>query len=437
MFFAHIQYPIIDLRPFLNDESKRELPGFPAPMANTWLRNFGHVRERRTDTCPYYIAENKFCEAHNAVRFEKLPLFIGRKHYMSLFLHNINNNNPLWMKSPSSLYYPLYDKVCKFRRFRSDGDFKSCFEMGLIINPISESFYEAYNELKRLSVDVKSYTSKKRMIRTPLFKLGGHICKLYESSTLVKKTRSKIIYPGRPSIVFIDYSQGDYSNYKITHLKEFNILGIDLYHYNDYDEDSWIIVPPGYDCDKKLLASIRRAILAISLEKEALLSAYNFLLLNHGKRGINETKVLRYIKNTQEKLLRHVRFDIPQRPIIDILFKMDFNNNKAFYYDIINLISKVGDKYIEDKGKFIVNDFNKLCIKLEFNEWRKKIIEQLETTDDKVLRRKLKQLRNICITEDRDKFWAFIYDHKIDDFFRNIFCNWVSNYFWEYIKLFL
>ena len=94
-------------------------------------------------------------------------------------------------------------------------------------------------------------------------------------------------------------------------------------------------------------------------------------------------------------------------------------NNKSFYYDIVNLITRVGDKYI-------VNDFNKLFIKLEFDEWRKNIIKLLETTNDKELRGKLKQLRDICIAEDRDKFWAFIYKYKLDVIGLNIFSNWLT-----------
>lgn len=407
MLFVHIQFPIIDFRHFLNDEFKRELPVFPAPTTNTWLRNFGHVRERRTDTCPYYIAENKFCEAHNAIKFEKLPLFIGKKSYES------SHGKCNWIE------YPLFDKICKFRRFRSDGDLKSCFEIGMEINPIDISYFcFAHWELRDLFVDVKSYT-KKRKKRTPLFELGNHICQLYEKSTNIKKTPVKAVYSGRPVFVYIDYSNRSYKDYDIISHREFYRMGIGLKHYKRDDESFWIIIPWKYHYDKKLLASIRRALLALSLEKEALLSAYNFLFSNAGKGYINEEKVLRFIKKTQEKLLKQVRFDIPQSSIVDVLFKIDFENNKSFYYDIVNLISKVGDKYI-------VNDFNKLFIKLEFDEWRKNIIKLLETTNDKELRGKLKQLRDICIAEDKDKFWAFIYKYKLDVIGLNIFSNWLT-----------
>jgi len=409
MLFAHIQYPIIDLRPFLNEELKRELPVFPLPNTNTWLRNFGHVRERRTDTSPYYIAENKFCEAHNAVKFDTLPLFIGKKQYES------SHGKCSWIE------YPLFDKICKFRRFRSDGNLKSCFEIGMETNPIDISYFcFAHWDLKKILVNVKSY-SKTKKIRVPLFELGNSICKLYEDSTSLKKTPVKTVYSGSPFVVYIDYTNGTYRDYDMISHDEFYRMGIGLKHYKCDNDNFWVIIPWKYHYDKKLLASIRRALLAISLEKETLLSAYNFLLLNAGKGYINETKVLSYIKNTQEKLLRQVRFDIPQRSIVDVVFKIDFDNNQAFYYDIINLISKVGDKYI-------VNDFNKLFIELEFNEWRKKILKLLETVDDKDLRRKLKCLRDICISEDRDKFWDFIEKYKLDVIGLNIFSNWLTRF---------
>ena len=410
MLFAHIQYPIIDFRQFLNDEYKREVPVFPAPNANTWLRNFGHVRERRTDTCPYYIAENYFCDAHNAVRFEKLPLIREKEQNEYDFLGKTIYSERV-----------IFDKICKFRRFRSDGNLKACFEIGMETNPVFDNACSAHWELKELFVDVKSYTSK-RQIRKPLFEIGNQICKLYEDSTSIKKTPIKTVYSGSPFVVYIDYSNSSNDNYSVVSYKEFYRMGIGLKHYKHENDNFWIIVPWKYHYDKKLLASIRRALLAISLEKEALLSAYNFLILNADKSYINEEKVLCYIKKTQEKLLRRVRFDIPQSPIVDTLFKLDFENNKAFYYDIINLISKFGDKYL-------INDFNKLFIKLEFNEWRKKIIKLLETTDDKDLRGEVKQLRDICIAEDKGKFWTFVYKYKFDDIFRNVFANGLYDLF--------
>lgn len=427
MLFAHIQYPIIDFRPFLNDEFRRNIPVFPAPSANTWLRNFGHVRERRTDTCPYYIAENFFCEAHNAVKFETLPLIRGKKQEEYRIGRRKFHEEHL-----------IYDKMCIFRRFRSDGNLKSCFEIGLLSNPENDSILFAHQELEELFVNVKSYT-KGKDIRVPLFEIGNHICKLYDDSTSIKKTPVKTIYSGSPCLMFIDYDSISDGDNNFISYPEFGKLGIKLkhikkYYYNNYG-DVWIIQPWGYHPDKKLLASIRRALLAILLEKETLLSTYNFLLLNAGKGYINETKVLNYIKKTQEKLLKKIRFGIPQSPIVDILFKIDFENNIAFYSNVIDLISKVEDKYIAD-------DFNKLFIELEFNEWRKKITNLLENFDscryqlhksenstisDKELRKNLKQLRDICIEGDSRKFWDFFNKRTLKTIILNIISNLLSN----------
>ncbi len=400
---------------------------FPAPSANTWLRNFGHVRERRTDTCPYYIAENFFCEAHNAVKFETLPLIRGKKQEEYRIGRRKFHEEHL-----------IYDKMCIFRRFRSDGNLKSCFEIGLLSNPENDSILFAHQELEELFVNVKSYT-KGKDIRVPLFEIGNHICKLYDDSTSIKKTPVKTIYSGSPCLMFIDYDSISDGDNNFISYPEFGKLGIKLkhikkYYYNNYG-DVWIIQPWGYHPDKKLLASIRRALLAILLEKETLLSTYNFLLLNAGKGYINETKVLNYIKKTQEKLLKKIRFGIPQSPIVDILFKIDFENNIAFYSNVIDLISKVEDKYIAD-------DFNKLFIELEFNEWRKKITNLLENFDscryqlhksenstisDKELRKNLKQLRDICIEGDSRKFWDFFNKRTLKTIILNIISNLLSN----------
>lgn len=424
MLFAHIQYPIIDFRPFLNDEFRRNIPVFPAPSANTWLRNFGHVRERMTDTCPYYIAENFYCEAHNAVKFESLPFIKGKKQEEYRIGRRTFHAEHL-----------IYDKMCIFRRFRSDGNLKSCFEIGLLSNPEDDSILHAHQELEELFVNVKSYT-KGKDIRVSLFEIGNQICKLYDDSTRIKKTPIKTIYSGSPCLMFIDYDSISDGDNNFISYPEFEKLGIRLkhikkYYYKNYG-DVWIIQPWGYHPDKKLLASIRRALLAISLEKETLLSTYNFLLLNAGKGYINETKVLNYIKNTQEKLLKRIRFGIPQSPIVDILFKMDFENNIAFYSDIIELISKVGNKYI-------ANGFNKLFIELEFNEWRKEITKLLDNSDlcsfqlhkqgnytisDKELRKNLKQLRDICIEGDPRKFWDYFNRRNVKN---TIIINIISN----------
>lgn len=416
MFFAHIQYPIIDLRYFLNDELKREIPVFPAPKANTWLRNFGHVRERKTDTSPYYIAENYFCEAHNAVKFEQLPFFAGKEQYK----YYINDDELDWIKYT---HKPFFNKICQFRRFRSDGNLKSCFEIGLETNPAHYDIGTAHSELRKLFVNVKSY-KEDRKIRVPLFELGSQICKLYEDSTSINEAPVKTIYSGSPTIVYIDYDYSNraFQNYNVISHSEFFNLGFGLFRYNNNYDNCWIIVPWEYKYDKQLLASIRRALLAISLEKEALLSAYNFLLLNAGQDYINENKVLRYIKNTQEKLLRQVRFGIPQSSIVDALFKIDIKNSRPFYRDIINLISNVEDRYI-------LNDFNKLFINIEFSEWKKEIIKLLKTTDDKAQRRKLKQLLDSCIVEDSKKFWALINQFKIDDVIVNIISNLITRLF--------
>ena len=411
MLFAHIQYPIIDFRPFLNDEYRRNVPVFPAPSNNTWLRNFGHVRERRTDTCPYYIAENFFCEAHNAVKFETLPLIkekrrekykIGGRTYCDEYLK--------------------YNKICKFRRFRSDGFIKSCFDIGVLSNPgYDDSIFHVHRELKDIFVNVKSYTKEKK-IRVPLFEAGNPVCKLYDDSTSIKKAPVKTVFSGSPCVVFIDYDFISDDDRHFVSYPEFEKLGIGLKHiqksyYKNYG-DIWVIEPMWWEDDKKLFASIRRALLAISLEKESLLSAYSFLLLNAGKDYINETKVLNYIKKTQEKLLKNIRFGIPQSPIIDILFKIDFENNKAFYSDVIELISKVGDKYI-------ANDFNKLFVEIEFNEWRIKITELLEKDriSDNELRMIFKQLRDICAERNRGKFWTF-FNNNISD---NVIATLIAN----------
>ena len=411
MLFAHIQYPIIDFRPFLNDEYRRNVPVFPAPSNNTWLRNFGHVRERRTDTCPYYIAENFFCEAHNAVKFETLPLIRKKIKEKRWF------NRKKYYKERIIL-----NKICKFRRFRSDGFFKSCFEIGILSNPeYNDSILHVHQELKDIFVNVKSYTKEKK-IRVPLFETGNHICKLYDDSTSINKTPVKTIYSGSPCVVFIDYDSISCKKDKFISYPEFEKLGVRLKHiqksyYKNYG-DVWIIQPWGYHPDKKLLASIRRALLAISLEKETLLSAYNFLLLNAGKGYINETIVLNYINKTQEKLLKKIRFGIPQSPIVDILFRIDYENNKAFYSDVIELISKVGDKYI-------AKDFNTLFVEIEFNEWRRIITELLEndTISDNELRWKFMQLRDICTERNRGKFWSFFINNISDAIFVNIISN--------------
>jgi len=408
MLFAHIQFPIIDFRYFLNDEYKRTEPLFPTPNANTWLRNFGHVRNRRTDTCPYYIAENKFCEAHNAVKFDKLPLFIGKEKYER------SNGQCDWIE------YPIFDKICKFRRFRSDGELKSCFEIGMEINPIETAYYSFVHwDLEKLFVKVKN--SKNNYTRTSFFELGEHICKLYEESTRIKNTPIKTVYSGNSFSVYINYNTEGFRNYELVSHKEFYRMGIGLCHYYDIKTNTilWILDPWKYHYDKKLLAAIRRALLSISLEKETLLAAYNFLLTNIGKNFINEGKVISYIKKTQEKLLKQIRFDLPQSSIVDVLFKIDFENNQSFYYEIVRMISKVGDKYI-------ANDFNKLFIELEFIEWRKNIDKELLSVNDKELRKKLKKLRNICIAEDRDKFWDFISKYKLDVIGLNVLSNWLT-----------
>ena len=417
MVFAHIQYPIIDLRPFLKGEFKREIPAFPLPKADSWLRNFGHVRDRSTDTSPYFVGESRVCDAHNAVKFVDLPLLSGMERY------DIDDEDDFDdIEDGDCSGEPLFDKVCRFRRFRSDGGMKSCFEIGLENHYFeNDSFTFFHEQLEKIEVAVKS-CNEERKVMANLSSLGIPVCKLYEDSTGINRLPvKKAVYSGKPTYVYIDFSSELYNDDRVTTHYEFERMRVGVKHYEDYRGIVWILHPWGYHYDRKLLASIRRAILAVALEKESLVAAYSFLLSNARNECVDKEKVLSYIKRTQEKLLRQIRFEIPQRPIVDVVFNMDFEDNKGFYYDVVKLICKFGDRYL-------VNEFNKLFVGLEFGEWRARIIEALGRTQDMESRKRLKQLRDICINGDRDGFWDFIYRFRLDVISLNILSNFMTNY---------
>ncbi len=413
MIFAHYQYPVIDLRYFLKKEYRKNLPLFPLPNRGMWLRNFGHVRNRAYNTSPYFLADSSYCDGHNAVKFEELPLFIGKKEYERHY--QVCD----WMD------FPIIDTVAQFRRFQSDGNLRASYNIGFNFSKVFHSLEYYHTDYTNLSCKVKNTMGN--YTQTTLAEVGIPIVKLYESSTEAKKTPFQTVFSGKPTYVYVDYdaeTDTDEAWNRIKH-REFENFKINLYHYETYRGVCWIIRPwtGRTKTNKKMVAAIRRAIHHIGLEKELIIAAYNFLHNNYGSKYIDQEKVIHFIKDTQEKLFRQVRFEIPQNPIVDVLFKIDFKENKSTYSNITEIISKIGDKYI-------MNDFNKLYIAVDFRETRQKLQNELNKSNDKELNKKLIQLRNICISENTDAFWAFVYKYKLDVISLNVFSNWL----FEYIK---
>jgi endonuclease G, mitochondrial len=155
--FFILQFPLADVRRFLDEPTgKLDLPNWPTPDFESFLRKFGRIRPRIRGGLRNWVQEERFCNATQALRFE---------------------TNPHVMVADRAVPVRPY-----FRRFYADGKALAKLEIGLLVcsNPVlgerrsAEAFIQS---LLRLPVSCAGETFH------PLVECGARLAKLYQAST--------------------------------------------------------------------------------------------------------------------------------------------------------------------------------------------------------------------------------------------------------------
>lgn len=409
MIFIHIQYPIIDLRWFLKDEICTMSHLQMMSHYDKWIRNFGHSRERAIDTSNYFIAEHFYNDAHNAIKLESLPLF----------------------------YYNDFDKICRFRRLWANGCYKVSWDIGVSINVENDKYeqsnliYEAYKDLVSTKLLIKNWNRTKERVTTQMLYAGPHIAKLYAKSTS-KFLSEKYVAYGKPTSVIVDYDGYDYSDGAEVLIEYKDILEgkviADVAKVKKNGLEYWYIHPCGYHPNKQRIAALRRTLLSISQEKESLIAIYDFLHQTYPHPNLNIDRVLSYLKSTQEKLNSSFRYGCSTSNLVHSLFRLDIESNRDFYNSVINLSYSFKD--INDD--FILSDFKKLFVNIDFKRWESEIRQYINSTPKTRYTRFIKDFLVVIKSHDYKKFWAFVDKYHLDqDFVIAV----ASNAFTEVFKI--
>lgn len=183
-----VQFPLTDLRPFLDLETgrlNRPYWNISAPDED-FIRSFGHMRVRRRGGLTGWVGESIVCEANRAIRLENLTPFRDEKS--------------------GKFYQP---KIV-FKRFYSDGSSLGKFEVGIKfqlsrIENVSENLIkDLLMYALRIPVVIPLGLEK---IKCDLVESGKHLANLYLLSTtevsLITQAKNSWVKSGKPMIMVL------------------------------------------------------------------------------------------------------------------------------------------------------------------------------------------------------------------------------------------
>jgi hypothetical protein len=355
MFFT-INFPLIDLRPVLKNTWKLYTPAWPTPNAyNSFIKNFGSVRERLKGGDSFWGAEDKYCNAEGILKLKR-----------SSGTFNIK---------------PVY------KRFYSDGHFMSKIEIGLKDN-VGLSFEESNDKLELenlllqycfLRIIIKSSNYKKT--ETFLFNAGSYLAKSYavsstNSNKITAQTYRNVI-PGQPIIIAIydsikqivlpHYSKLIFDNFCQSKFSN----GITLHHIKLNDQPfpikAWLIgIPKRLSANenkdfKSEIRNLRMNLSRIHIEKETiriLLNSIRNTSISLTPNSEESETIQWYLKKTSEKLFKAERYNIPQKNILKMALESDFMINEGISKTLTEEMNFFENKYLRKNIQQLINFYN-------------------------------------------------------------------------------
>jgi len=195
--FVLLQLPIVDNRPFLNENSGRLIkPSWPAPIPDEeFVRGFGPIIIRKRGGLSGWVGESEICDAHNSLRFGRIERFL-----------DLDNGQSIRLRIASKRLYSDGVAVCKL-------------EIGIVVSSKDwrasrgrvslESFLRHIFLLKvRLSLPGN------RRVESELGTGGSALARLYMFSTTLHSKRLTEsedwwVRSAQP-MLFVDYGPGEH-----------------------------------------------------------------------------------------------------------------------------------------------------------------------------------------------------------------------------------
>jgi hypothetical protein len=362
-----IQYPITDVRKFINtDAYYLSVPSWPLPRINReFIRNFGITENRKKGGINDWPSEGSYCTANNLIIIPHLE-----KQY--IFTEGD-------FKKAAE---------CVFRRFYSDGNSVCRIEIGFkfdmySINIDSDKFFSIIENLLKIDVIVK--TSSEKLISCKLIDAYKYINKAYlYSSTSDLPNKSDFLMDwwviSSNPFIFIEYEEKEEKIFNIDNLMHLNNLGsfleyeIRLSHfwYNNLNNIPLRIWISRYhksgmsynrsNSPEDFARKVRLSILRLNAEQE---SIKNVLRLISQKKIVitpdNESceKLQQYLNRSTKKFLNKSSFGLPQHELLDELLKFEDIVNESERVLLLEETKKIR-KQIKKKLDEFSNSYKKI-----------------------------------------------------------------------------
>lgn len=350
------QYPIVDFRSILQDESLRlSQPAWPSPgMGNSFVRSFGRVKKRRLGGVSSWSAEEYYCDAHVSVKYDEL-----HKHR-----YVIDEETSIVIGD------------C-YRRLYSDGDFMNKIELGFVDN-LESCLYQKNSSVPVKLIDVfRHYTELKVTVgkgHAAIAKAGNLLAKRYcSASTSTKKMfreLEKYVIAGQPCILAIIHPADNLELPEFAQKisvyegcgESIELYGYTLFHVGQYIK-VWILrvpyqsLPHRQPIDGAVLRDLRINLMRVHAEKETiriLLNGIKDKLVDLEWSTERAARLQQYLKKVSGKLLLEHRMDIEQRDILKFALKSEDVLSPGEFTTLWESISSFTDKYLRRNADRLV-----------------------------------------------------------------------------------
>lgn len=351
------QFPIVDCRTISADRKGKLIhPQWPNPSGSSkhFIRHFGKIEERLSGGNTDWVGESHFCNAHLAMKYDKLQ----------------DKGYPINENSKSAI-------VNSYRRYFSDGQFVGRIEAAIIDN--TEKILETKKDTNiNANAILQHYANLQVVLKgksKKLYNAGSELAKNYHIESTVKKDYrpedKKYVVAGDISIVLVYKKCANLSlpayafSIEEIQLPEnqgvLNLHGYKLRHEGETIKVWLIETPVGIakltKPAKEILRNLRINLMRIHLEKETI----RIILNNIQNKTIviekdsAEFKIVnKYLKETAEKLFKKNRYKLSQQNILEFALHSENTVQPGVFSSLEKSILDFQDEYVRQNIETII-----------------------------------------------------------------------------------
>ena len=291
-----LQFPIIDLRPFVPQVPITQAPDWRTPEPKRdFIRFFGSMKKRHSGGNDYWHDELYFCRSHGALKF---PGFVGR--------------SPITGKT----------RHVAFRRVLNDGFGVVRCEFGVSFGASQLDYQGCLNLLKEffdIVTSVRLLDGKKE--QGPLLKQGGVLRGLYEAAGRTKgaAARLDLVTNGQPCLL-VEYDASELAEVPRIFGAEVSGQGINYGQISHRGTDVSVWFAKAGQATP--VRDTRITLLRLHAEHQALRQVARGLAKQtvSPQPGSNEAKELKdFISRTLDHLTKPARFGVDQQRFVDLM----------------------------------------------------------------------------------------------------------------------